>query len=169
MPCCFRHAASFARPLLVAALAEADAELLVLELLAHPATSVARATNTTAVCDARGVSFFIVMVLSDGAVTDRFRTTGSRPQFPLEPLEPPEPPEPPEPLEPLPLVAPEPALLAPESLAEVADTLPLLFLSPRTTTASPGRSECLETPRLLVILVADDSVTLTVLPEVSVM
>ena len=81
MPCCFRHAASFARPVLEAALAVVDAELLVLELLPHPATSVASATSTTAVCDARGVSFFIFMVLSDGSVTDRFliRTTGSRP------------------------------------------------------------------------------------------
>ena len=166
MPCCFRHATSFARPVLVAALAEVDVELLVLELLPHPATSVASATSTTAVCDARGVSFFIVMVLSDGSVTDRFRTTGSRPHSrssrrsrePPEPLEPPDRP-----------VAPEPAVLAPESLIEVAETLPLLFLSPRITTASPGRSECFETPRLLVILVADDSVTLTVLPEVSVM
>ena len=166
MPCCFRHAASFARPVLEAALAEVDAELLVLELLPHPATSVASATSTTAVCDARGVSFFIFMVLSDGSVTDRFliRTTGSRPHSRpsrLDPLE--------APLEPLPPDAPEPVLLAPESLTEVADTLPLLFLSPRITTESPGRRECFDTPRLLVILVADESVTLTVFPDTSVM
>ena len=61
MPCCFRHATSSARLVLEAALAEVDVELLVPELLPHPATSAARATNTTAVCDARGVSFFIVM------------------------------------------------------------------------------------------------------------
>jgi hypothetical protein len=58
-------------------------------------------------------------------------------------------------------------LLAPESLIDVADTVPLLFFSPRITTESPGCSERFPTLRLLVILVAEESVTLTVLPEVS--
>ena len=58
-------------------------------------------------------------------------------------------------------------LLAPESLIEVADTVPLWFLRPRITTESPGCSDRLPTLRLLVIFVAEDSVTLTVLPELS--
>ena len=77
------------------------------------------------------------------------------------------PPAAPEPLAELP--APLLLLLAPESLIEVAESVPLLFFSPLITTESPGCTERLETPRLLVILVAEESVTLTVLPEMSVM
>ena len=77
------------------------------------------------------------------------------------------PPAAPEPVAELP--APPLLLLAPESLIEVAASMPLLFFSPLITTESPGCSDRFETPRLLVILVAEDSVTLTVFPEVSVM
>lgn len=62
-----------------------------------------------------------------------------------------------------------PVLLAPESLMEVAAIVPVELVAPWMTTESPGCKELLETPRLLVILVAEESVTLTVLPEVSVM
>jgi hypothetical protein len=62
------------------------------------------------------------------------------------------------PLEPLPVLPPAvplglgplPVVRAPESLTEVATIVPLEFFTPWTTTASPGWSEVLETPRLLV-------------------
>ena len=69
-----------------------------------------------------------------------------------------EPPEPPE---------LELALLAPESLTDVALIAPFEF-RPRMTTVSPGRTADLPTVTFLVILVALESVTLSVLPEVSV-
>lgn len=72
------------------------------------------------------------------------------------------------PLEPLPL-EPLPVVLAPESLSEVALIVPLELLAPWITTESPGRTAFLPTVRLLVILVADESRTLTVFPEVSLM
>src|ERR1035441_1853781 len=71
-------------------------------------------------------------------------------------------------LEPLPL-EPLPVVLAPESLSEVALIVPLELLAPWITTESPGRTAFLPTERLLVILVADESRTLTVFPEVSLM
>ena len=77
------------------------------------------------------------------------------------------PPAAPEPLAELP--APPLLLLAPESLIEVAESVPLLVLEPADHDRVTGCTERLETPRFLVILVAEDSVTLTVLPEVSVM
>jgi hypothetical protein len=57
---------------------------------------------------------------------------------------------------------------APESLTDVALIAPLELFKPWITTASPGRTDVAETPSLLVILVAEESVTLTVLPELSV-
>src|ERR1019366_6420248 len=72
------------------------------------------------------------------------------------------------PLEPLPVVL-APVVLAPVSLIEVALSVPLELLAPRITTESPGRTAFLPTVRLLVILVADESRTLTVFPEVSLM
>ena len=60
--------------------------------------------------------------------------------------------------------APVPAALAPESLTEVATMVPLELVSPRMTTESPGcRAERL-TPRLLEILVEEESRTLTTFP-----
>ena len=59
-------------------------------------------------------------------------------------------------------------VLAPESLTEVATSVPLEFFTPWTTIVSPGRSELLETFRLLVSLVLEESVTFTVFPVVSV-
>lgn len=70
------------------------------------------------------------------------------------------------------LAAPLPVLPvppAPESLTEAAAIVPLEPVTPWMTTESPGCKELFETPRLLVTLVADESVTLTVLPEASVM
>ena len=60
------------------------------------------------------------------------------------------------------------AAWAPESVRLVALTVPLAAGTPATTTESPGL--ILERPTVwaLVILVALDRVTLTVLPEVSV-
>ena len=69
------------------------------------------------------------------------------------------------------VVAPEPAPppgragLAPESLTEVAASVPFLLVAPWMTSASPGCSADFEVLWLFVILVADDSVTFTVLPE----
>lgn len=60
------------------------------------------------------------------------------------------------------------ALLAPESVTEVACTVPLEAALPATTTCSPGYSFFRETVSLFVILVALESFTLTVLPLVSV-
>ena len=54
------------------------------------------------------------------------------------------------------------------SLTVVALTVPFDPLAPETTTRSPGRTAFLPTLTFLVTLVALDSVTLTVLPEVSV-
>lgn len=64
--------------------------------------------------------------------------------------------------------APPPVALAPESLTDVATIVPLEFFTPWTTIASPGWSEFLETLRLFVSLVLEESVTFTVLPELSV-
>jgi hypothetical protein len=58
--------------------------------------------------------------------------------------------------------------LEPESLSDVAVILPFELPAPWTTTESPGLTDRLDTPRLLVILVAELSSTLTVLPEASV-
>jgi hypothetical protein len=69
-------------------------------------------------------------------------------------------------LEPPPVGAP--AVLTPESLTEVATRVPPEFFTPWMTTESPGWSEPLETPTLLVSLVVPERVTLTVLPLVSV-
>lgn len=68
----------------------------------------------------------------------------------------------------LPEVEPVPVVRAPESLTEVATTVPLEFFTPWTTTASPGCSELLETLRLFASLVLEERVTLTVFPLVSV-
>lgn len=59
------------------------------------------------------------------------------------------------------------AALAPESFTEVAVIVPFEFFAPWITTVSPGRTDDLETLWLLVTLVAEESVTLTVFPEVS--
>ena len=70
-------------------------------------------------------------------------------------------------LEPLPpAAAPAPA---PVSLSVVAATVPSEFFAPATTTVSPGRTAFFPTDTFLVTLVALESVTFTVLPEVSVM
>jgi hypothetical protein len=61
-----------------------------------------------------------------------------------------------------------PVLLAPESVTDVAAMVPLEPLAPAITTWSPGLSFLALTVSLLEILVAPDSFTLTVLPEVSV-
>jgi hypothetical protein len=61
--------------------------------------------------------------------------------------------------------APEPVARVPESLTEVAEIVPLELVAPWITTASPGRSDDFEAVWLFVTLVADESVTLTVLPE----
>jgi hypothetical protein len=61
----------------------------------------------------------------------------------------------------------EPLLLAPESLTDVATRTPLAFLRPCTTTVSPGRTEFLDTARLFEIFAADDSVTFSTFPELS--
>src|SRR5581483_6409998 len=68
--------------------------------------------------------------------------------------------------EPPPLAAA--AGLAPVSLRVVALTVPFEPLAPTTTTRSPGRTPFLPTATFLVTLVALESVTLTVSPEVSV-
>ena len=71
--------------------------------------------------------------------------------------------------EPLALVpAPVRVALAPESLTDVAAIVPFALFKPWITTVSPGRSDAVETPWLFVSLVAEESVTLTVLPELSV-
>jgi hypothetical protein len=56
--------------------------------------------------------------------------------------------------------------LAPESLTEMV--VPLELFRPWTTTTSPPRTDALETLSLLAILVAQERVTLTVFPVVSV-
>lgn len=61
-----------------------------------------------------------------------------------------------------------PVAFAPESLTEVATRVPLEFFTPWMTTESPGWRELLETAKLLLSLVADESVTFTVFPVVSV-
>ena len=58
--------------------------------------------------------------------------------------------------------------VAPESLTVVAESAPAEFLAPWMTTESPGRSARFDTPWLLVILVAEESLTLTVFPDTSV-
>jgi len=72
-------------------------------------------------------------------------------------------------LEPLPVpAAPLPVARAPESVTEVAVIVPVELLTPWITTASPGRIDVLDTLWFLVMSVAEESVTLTVLPELSV-
>ena len=71
----------------------------------------------------------------------------------------------PVPVDPL---AAEPLLpleLAPVSLIEVAVSVPLEPKAPCTTTESPGRSAFLLTVTLFETLVAETSLTFTVLPE----
>lgn len=72
-----------------------------------------------------------------------------------------------EPLVDEPLVDELLVLLAPESLTDEATSTPWEFLTPWMTTLSPGRTDFLDTERLLVSLVAEDSLTLTVFPELS--
>ena len=74
------------------------------------------------------------------------------------------PPLAPAPDEPLVLLA-----LAPESLIEVAVRVPPELFTPWMRTESPGWTALRATVRLLVILVAEDSLTLTMFPELSVM
>jgi hypothetical protein len=57
----------------------------------------------------------------------------------------------------------------PESLTEVAVIVPLEPVVPWTTIESPGCTAVLLTLSLLETMVAEDNVTLTVLPELSVM
>jgi hypothetical protein len=94
--------------------------------------------------------------------------------FPNSELDPdPDPPEvllvDPVPVDPL---AAEPLLLlelAPVSLIEVAVSVPLEPEAPCTTTESPGRSALRLTERLFETLVAETSLTFTVLPETVLM
>ncbi len=58
--------------------------------------------------------------------------------------------------------------LTPESLTKIAVIVPLELFRPWTTTTSPARTDALETLSLLAILVAQERVTLTVFPVVSV-
>ena len=84
----------------------------------------------------------------------------------------PEPEEPELPVEPEEAEEPEepdvPVLLAPESVIEAAETVPPEPETPWTTIVSPGRMAEREADWVLVILVAEDSLTLIVFPEVSV-
>jgi hypothetical protein len=136
-------------------LARAEVELLLVALLPHAATSAAIANAASAVRATRGVCRMVVIGVLSRAI--------DQPPLPDPNSEPTAEPEP----DPLP-VRLALALLAPESLIDVAARVPFLFLSPRITTESPGCSDRFETLRLLVILVAEESVTLTVLPEPSV-
>jgi hypothetical protein len=132
-------------------------ELVSVELLPHAARSAATASRATVVRAARGVSLMVVIGVLSGAVD---QPPAPEPNSEFTAAFPPDLPE-------LLLVLLVLVLLAPESLIVVADTVPLLSLSPRITTESPGCSDRSPTLRLLVILVAEESVTLTVLPELS--
>jgi hypothetical protein len=139
--------------------ADAEVVLLLLELLPHAASKAAAASAATAVRPARGVGLSVVIEVLSWAVNQPPLAPAPNSEFTAE--------LPPDPLELLLLVVVVVVVLAPESLIDVADTVPLLFFRPRITTESPGCSACFPTLRLLVSLVAEESVTLTVLPELS--
>jgi hypothetical protein len=141
--------------------ADAEVVLLLVELLPHAASKAAAASAATAVRPARGVGLSVVIEVLSRAVNQPPPAPAPNSEFTAE--------LPPDPLELLLLlvVVVVVVVLAPESLIDVADTVPLLFFRPRITTESPGCSACFPTLRLLVSLVAEESVTLTVLPELS--
>ena len=96
--------------------------------------------------------------------------TAEEPELPEPELLEPELPEPelpePELLEP---PDPEPPVArVPESVTDAAETVPLEPDTPETTIVSPGRMAFRGADSLLVILVAEESLTLMVLPEASV-
>jgi hypothetical protein len=139
--------------------ADAEVVLLLVELLPHAASKAAAASAATAVRPARGVGLSVVIEVLSRAVNQPPPAPAPNSEFTAE--------LPPDPLELLLLLVVVVVVLAPESLIDVADTVPLLFFRPRITTESPGCSACFPTLRLLVSLVAEESVTLTVLPELS--
>ena len=161
-PCLRRQATSAARFAPALALAEAEDEVLLPVVLPQALTRAASAITVSGISPFLMVRCLLVNVNSlefDGRVFDQ---PLPEPNSELTPD-----PELVElllvPLEPLPVV------LAPESLIEVALSVPLELLAPWITTESPGRTAFLPTVRLLVILVADESRTLTVFPELSLM
>jgi hypothetical protein len=156
MPCCWRHFWNAVRLALVLAPAaagvEVDVVLLVVVLELAPQAAIATlvaivARPSIARRARRGVVF-------RGFMSGGFLSRGAdQPAVPA-------------------LVEVEPALvraaLAPESLTEVAVIAPPELLRPWMTTVSPGRTADFEALSLLVSLVAEERVTLTVLPELSV-
>jgi hypothetical protein len=167
MPWLFRHCTNDVR-LALEPEAEADADV-VLELLVElPHAARAR---LAVIAPSAGIRRSARRGLLLGDFMDRsFCDRGGVDQPPLEELAPVEPLEEPPPAEPPadPPLPPLPVVRAPESLTEVATRVPLEFFTPWMTTESPGWSALLETPRLFVSLVDEESVTLTVFPVVSV-